>query len=389
LFPQYFKQAGEERVAVAAADVPAETKLREQEFKLAGRGEPYTSPTTGAWSRPGAKQGPFTVKLGDGSRVTYSWYRFVDQPSFQQYDWSEEKKAALPRSAGDTRSGPARHTAKGLGGGLRPHCNTPVDTMKPNLKLAETTTPDGARLVLYEHDGAYCIRLNGQDLMHSSVTASELRLGELAAETLSGQPESLALLGGMGLGFTLKSLLAKGGPGTKVQVAELIPQIIDWNRNLLAHLNGTLLDDPRVEVLLRDVWTVIAGAEPARYDALVLDIDNGPTAMVQKLNARLYSSKGLERIAAVLKPHGRALFWSARPDPAFAKRLARAGFEVRVVAAPLYAAAKRCAVSIYVAEKQTPAAPSLSPATGTASNTSGSSTSSSPLVWPPPQRRPE
>ena len=169
--------------------------------------------------------------------------------------------------------------------------------MKPNRKLAETTTPDGGRLVLYEHDGAYCIRLNGQDLMHSSVTASELRLGELAAETLSGQPESLALLGGLGLGFTLKSLLAKGGPGAKVQVAELIPQIVDWNRNLLAHLNGALLDDPRVEVLLRDVWTVIAGAEPARYDALVLDIDNGPTAMVQKQNARLYSSKGLLQIA--------------------------------------------------------------------------------------------
>ena len=261
--------------------------------------------------------------------------------------------------------------------------------MKPNRKLAETITPDGARLVLYEHDGAYCIRLNGQDLMHSSVTASELRLGELAAETLSGQPESLALLGGMGLGFTLKSLLAKGGPGVKVQVAELIPQIVDWNRDLLGHLNGTLLDDPRVEVLLRDVWTVIAGAEPAHYDTLVLDIDNGPSAMIQKLNARLYSSKGLERIATVLKPHGRALFWSARPDPAFGQRLARAGFEVRVVAAPLYAAAKRCPVSIYVAEKQTPAAPSLSPATGTASNTSGSSTSSSPLPWSPPQRRPE
>jgi len=94
-FPQYFKQVGEERVAVAAADVPTETKLLEQEFKLAGRGEPYTSPTTGAWSRPGAKLGPFTVKLGDGSRVTYSWYRFVDQPSFQQYNWGEEKKAAL------------------------------------------------------------------------------------------------------------------------------------------------------------------------------------------------------------------------------------------------------------------------------------------------------
>ena len=261
--------------------------------------------------------------------------------------------------------------------------------MKPNRKLAETTTPDGAKLILYEHDGAYCIRLNGVDLVHSSATASELRLGELAAETLSEQPDSLVLLGGMGLGFTLKSLLAKGGPRVKVQVAELIPQVIDWNRNLLTHLNGTLLDDSRVEVLLHDVWTVIAGAEPARYDALVLDIDNGPTAMVQKQNARLYSSKGFEKIARVLKPHGRALFWSARPEPAFAQRLARAGFDVRAVAAPLYAAAKRFPVSIYVAEKQTPAAPSLSPATGTASNTSGPSTSSSPLRWSPPQRRPE
>ena len=223
--------------------------------------------------------------------------------------------------------------------------------MKPNRKLAETTTPDGARLILYEHDGAYCIRLNGQDLMHSSVTASELRLGELAAQTLSNQPEPLALLGGLGLGFTLKSLLAKSGPKARIQVAEIIPQIVDWNRNLLADLNGALLDDLRVEVLLCDVWTVVVGAEPARYDALVLDVDIGPTAMVQRQNARLYSFKGLQQIASVLKPHGRALFWSARPDPAFAQRLARVGFKVQVVPAPLYAGAKRCAISIYVAEK--------------------------------------
>jgi hypothetical protein len=95
VFPQYFKQVGEERVAVAAADVPAETQLWAQEFKRAERGKAYTSPTVGAWSRPGPKRGPFTVKLTDGSRVTYSWYRFVDQPSFQQYGWTEEKKAKL------------------------------------------------------------------------------------------------------------------------------------------------------------------------------------------------------------------------------------------------------------------------------------------------------
>ena len=95
LFPQYYKHVGEERVAVAAADVPAETGLLTQEFQLARPGPPYTSPAAGAWSRPGPKRGPFTVKLADGSVVTYSWYRFVDQPSFQQYNWSEEKKAKL------------------------------------------------------------------------------------------------------------------------------------------------------------------------------------------------------------------------------------------------------------------------------------------------------
>ncbi len=119
----------------------------------------------------------------------------------------------------------------------------------------------------------------------------------------------------------------------------------------MPQLNGSLLNDSRVEVLLKDVWTVIVEAPPARYDALVLDIDNGPTAMVQKQNFRLYSLKGLQRIARVLKPTGRALFWSARMDPVFAERLARVGFKARVVPAPAYSGAKRCAVSIYVADK--------------------------------------
>lgn len=95
LFPQYCRHVGEERVVVASDEVPTETRLLGQEFKLADPGVPYTSPTTGAWSRPGPQSGPFTSKLTDGSLVTYSWYRFVDQPSFQQYDYSPEKKAKL------------------------------------------------------------------------------------------------------------------------------------------------------------------------------------------------------------------------------------------------------------------------------------------------------
>jgi hypothetical protein len=96
-FPQYCKHVGDERVTVAAADVPAETKLLAQEFKLAGPGVAYTSPTSPAWRQPGPKAGPFTARLLDGSVVTYSWYRFVDQPSFQQYKWSEEMKARLQK----------------------------------------------------------------------------------------------------------------------------------------------------------------------------------------------------------------------------------------------------------------------------------------------------
>jgi len=95
VFPEYFRWEGDTRVAVSAAEVPAETRLHEQQFKLAGPGAPYTSPRTPAWTRPGPTRGPFTVKLADGSVVTYYWYRFIDQPSFQQYQWSEQKKAKL------------------------------------------------------------------------------------------------------------------------------------------------------------------------------------------------------------------------------------------------------------------------------------------------------
>ncbi len=95
VFPQYFRRDREQCTQIAPAEVPAETRLAEQQFKLAGRGAPYTSPSTGAWTHPGARSGPFTARLADGSTVTYSWYRFVDQPSFQQYHWSQEKKDRL------------------------------------------------------------------------------------------------------------------------------------------------------------------------------------------------------------------------------------------------------------------------------------------------------
>lgn len=223
--------------------------------------------------------------------------------------------------------------------------------MKPNVTLAEMTTPNGARMTLVEHDGDFCIRVNGQQLMHSAVNASELQLGLLGCERHAGKRGLRVLIGGLGLGFTLKSVLQTTGPSDTVHVAELFSEIVAWNRTYLAGLNGRLLDDPRVKVLEQDVKSVIQRSVRAPYDVIALDIDNGTTAMVMTENNSLYSQRGMDAIALALKPDGRAVVWSACPDPTVEKRLKLAGFAVQAVPAKLYPTAKRSAYMIYVADK--------------------------------------
>ena len=223
--------------------------------------------------------------------------------------------------------------------------------MKPERKLAETIILSGARLTLHEHDGNYAIRINGQTLMNSALSASELLLGELAVARLTDQPAPSVLIGGLGLGFSLQSVLAKTGPGATVHVAELIPQVVDWNREFLTGVNGKLVDDSRVTIFAEDVWNVLARSARDRYDALLLDIDNGPTAMVQQPNARLYKPAGVQLMLAALKPGGRAAIWSAAPDHNFSDRLSLAGFRVEAKPTKLYAKAKRCGCTIYLADK--------------------------------------
>lgn len=224
--------------------------------------------------------------------------------------------------------------------------------MKPNITLAETKTPNGARMTLVEHDGDFCIRVNGQQLMHSSVSSSELQLGVLGCEMLGDRKAATrVLIGGLGLGFTLKSVLEALGPKAKVDVAELFPEIVAWNRTFLLGLNGQLLADPRVNVLEKDVRALIQRAAHAPYDAIMLDIDNGTTAMVKTENYALYSESGMKFIAAAVKPGGRAAVWSACPDTVIEKRLTKAGFIVQAVPAKLHDNAKRFAYMIYVADK--------------------------------------
>lgn len=217
------------------------------------------------------------------------------------------------------------------------------------ILLAETITPDGERLMLYQNGESFCMRLEGLPLMDSRAVSSELLLGELAVEGLGASTAPRILIGGLGLGFSLKSVLEQVGRSATVQVAELVPEVVVWNRQVLADLNGNLLDDPRVEALVADVWDLLTQATPACYDAVLLDVDNGPQALVRRQNSRLYGRDGLKRIAAVLKPGGRAVFWSADPAPAFAACLVEAGFSVKAISVRFCPTAQYCAGTIYAA----------------------------------------
>ena len=207
-------------------------------------------------------------------------------------------------------------------------------------------------MTLVEHDGSYCIRVNGQPLMHSLVASSEIKLGTLGCERHSAknlQPK--VLIGGLGLGFTLESVLQATGPKAKVHVVELFPEIVEWNRTFMADLNGDALKDPRVKVLEEDVRAVISRSAQTPYDVIVLDIDNNTTAMVKVENHQLYEKLGIQETWEALRPGGRAAIWFACPDVAIERLLRKVGFTVQAIPAKVYASSKSGPYMIYVADK--------------------------------------
>ncbi|HWC61928.1 MAG TPA: spermine synthase [Verrucomicrobiae bacterium] len=223
--------------------------------------------------------------------------------------------------------------------------------MKPFRKLGQTLTPDGSQFALHEHDGEYFLKLNGRQLMSTTSTTSELLLAQLPCEGLRGKPKASVLIGGLGLGYSLRRALELAGSGAMVEVAELLPEVVAWNREFLRAVNGALLDDPRVKVTIRDVFEVIRRAGNAPYDAILLDVDNGPTSFVQAENSRLYTRRGLGLICRALKPGGKVAFWSACEEPGFLQSLSSAGFKAAAFPAKAHERARRDAHVIYVAER--------------------------------------
>ena len=198
--------------------------------------------------------------------------------------------------------------------------------MKPFETLDQSTTPDGKTLALLRRDGGYYIFLDGEELMATRSPGSELALAQLGCEGLTATAPRV-LIGGLGLGFTVKAALEALPPKAKVVVAELSEAVIRWNRTYFVELQGGALEDRRVEIRQGDVWKQILEGGP--WDAVLLDVDNGPSAFCLDANGRLYGRKGLERIRQALVPGGRLAVWSAFSDPDFVRRLKKSGFDAR------------------------------------------------------------
>ena len=199
-------------------------------------------------------------------------------------------------------------------------------------KLLDTaqTPGDGSELRLYERDNEFSIKVGNYELMNSRVYGSEDALGKLGCQKIGKHPRARVLIGGLGMGYTVRSALDELGDTAQVAVAELIPEVVQWNRGVLAGLAGHPLDDERVSVHEFDVAELIKTPEGG-YNAILLDVDNGPQGLTVKENDWLYSPNGLDTTFAALKPKGVLAVWSSGPEAAFAKRLRRAGFEVEEV----------------------------------------------------------
>ncbi len=195
--------------------------------------------------------------------------------------------------------------------------------------LDAAVLPDGDEMSLHKRGDEYSLRVVGYELMNSRQHGSEERLAELGLAALVGVSAPRVLVGGLGMGFTLRVALDLLPAGGRVTVAELVPAVVEWNRSHLAHLAGEPLADPRVRVVLGDVADLLRGSR-ASFDVVMLDTDNGPEGTTQDANDWLYSSSGLAAVRSALAPGGVLAVWSMFPSDAFTRRLERAGFEVEV-----------------------------------------------------------
>jgi spermidine synthase len=210
---------------------------------------------------------------------------------------------------------------------------------------------DGGELRLKKRGTEFSIMLGSNELMNSRLSGSEEALAKLSCLRLQGRERPKILIGGLGMGFTLRAALAELGSEAQVTVAELLPAVVAWARGPMAEVFGDSLSDPRVSIFEGDVGRLIRSGRSA-YDAILLDVDNGPEGLTRKANDSLYDVPGLSSARAALTPGGVLAVWSSAPNNAFTQRLRKVGFRVDEVGARANGTRGGARHTIWIAAKQ-------------------------------------
>lgn len=223
--------------------------------------------------------------------------------------------------------------------------------MKRRTQIAATTAPDGSRLELYQHDQDYILTVDRQDLMLSRAHESELELARLGCAHVAGHRRPTVLIGGLGMGYTLRQTLDMLGSCATVVVAELLPEVVRWNRDYLGELNAHPLADPRVVLKIDDVAAVI-NQSPGVFDSVLLDVDNGPHAITDVRNSHVYDRDGIRSCINSLRAKGCLAVWSAVFDPPFEHRLRQEHLHVRSFRVPAHKGASAHHCYIWTASRE-------------------------------------
>jgi len=222
--------------------------------------------------------------------------------------------------------------------------------MKPTVRLAAARTPDGGEMVLFQHGEDFSIKINDQDLMHSRQHESELELARLGCVHLAGHKAPNILIGGLGMGYTLRQALDMLSPSAQVVVSELLGALVEWNREFFGELNGRPLEDKRVDLKMGNIVELISDSR-SRFDAILLDIDNGPNAMTDSGNRRLYGREGIRACRCALRDQGCLAVWSAEPSKKFEQLLMGCSFHVRRFRVSAYKGSKSQSRFVWVASQ--------------------------------------
>ncbi len=202
--------------------------------------------------------------------------------------------------------------------------------MQPRTELGRALTPQGQPFTLTEEGGALVVRVGGALLMSSRMSGSEAQMAAVALESLLDRPNLRVLVAGLGLGYTLRAVLTLVAAQAQVTVCELMQPLVDWHRGPLGQLTDFAINDPRAHLAIGDVTALLQNSTE-RWDAILLDVDNGPDALTHSDNAWLYGAAGLRHMRTLLQPGGQLVVWSAHESPPFVERLKQAGFSANAL----------------------------------------------------------